>query len=103
MVPLMLIVPPGKWHEPTAKAALDPPAHGFRPSCWNTSSSDSTADASPLASRELREHLDRCRRSKGALFSALSVYDTLEAFLAPRFVTTLAVIVLAAAALVAML
>ena len=99
----MLIVPLPGLLEPAAKALLDPRPRRSRAAGWNTSSFGSAADTSPQESRELSEHFDRCRQSRGVLFSALSLTDTLEQFLAARFVTTLAVIVLAAAAVVTLL
>ncbi len=99
----MLIVPPRVFLEPAAKALLDPSARRSHEAGWNTSSFANAADTSPQEWVELREHLDRCRASKGVMFSALSLSDTLEEFLAARFVTTLAVVVLAIGALVALL
>jgi hypothetical protein len=45
---------------------------------------------------DLRDHFDRCRKSSGKLFAALCLSDRMNSFLAPRFMTTLAVIALIA-------
>jgi hypothetical protein len=68
--------------------------HASSTAGWSTSSFGSAADISPLDSLDLSEHLHRCRRSRGALFAALCLADTVCKFLAPRLVTTLAVLAL---------
>jgi len=40
----------------------------------------------------LGEHLDRCRGSRGRLFTLQCLAETLNSFLASRFVTTLVVV-----------
>ena len=43
---------------------------------------------------DLSEHLQRCRRSRGWLFTALSVLDSVDRLITPRFVTTLVAVAL---------
>ena len=49
----------------------------------------------------LREHLGRCKRPRGPLFALQGFAETLDEFLAPRFITTVTVatLLIAAAAL----
>ena len=68
--------------------------HATSAAGWSTSSFGSAPDASPLDSLDLSEHLDRCRHSRGALFASLCLADTAYKLLAPRLVTTLAVLAL---------
>jgi hypothetical protein len=68
--------------------------HATSAAGWSTSSFGSAADTSSVDSLSLSEHLDRCRRSRGALFAALCLADAVYKFLAPRLVTTVAVLAL---------
>jgi hypothetical protein len=61
---------------------------------WSTSSFADAADTSPLELFDLGEHLQRCRRSRGRLFTALCVSDAVDRFLARRFITTMTAIAL---------
>jgi hypothetical protein len=85
----MLVVPLHRFFKP----AVETPAlrTGRAPGLggWSTSSFGEAADTSPLELFELSEHLDRCHRSRGRLFSALCLSDSVSRFLAPRFMTTL--------------
>ncbi|MEO8526128.1 MAG: hypothetical protein ABI460_15490 [Caldimonas sp.] len=94
----MLVVPLRFLFEPAAKAsfAQAPTPSGIRG--WSTSSFGTAADTSPLELRDLSDHLGLCRRSSGRFFPALCLSDRMNSFLAPRFITTLAVIALIAAA-----
>ena len=65
---------------------------------WSTSSFGSEPNTSLLDTMSLREHLDRCRRARSVFFRAQSLADAVAAFLAPRAITTLVVIALAAGA-----
>ena len=67
-------------------------ANAFAKPRWSTSSFGDTADTSPMELSALGEHLDLCKGSRGRLFTLHCVVETLNAFVAPRFVTTLVVI-----------
>ena len=58
---------------------------------WSTSSFGDTTDTSPMELSALGEHLDLCKGSRGRLFTLRCIAETLNAFVAPRFVTTLVV------------
>ena len=68
---------------------------------WSTASSDHTADTSPMELSALGEHLDRCKGSRGRLFALRSFADTLNGLVAARFVTTLVVVLLLMALMLA--
>ena len=61
---------------------------------WRTASFGDSADTSPMELHELGDHLDRCKGSRGRLFTLRCVAETLNAFVAPRFVSTLLVVTL---------
>ena len=65
---------------------------------WSTSS---FGDAPDLSLGSLGEHLSRCKRSRGPLFALQGLAETLDEFLAARFITTVVVatLLIAAAAL----
>jgi hypothetical protein len=94
----MLVVPLRFLLQPAVKAPLSRNAAPVGIQGWSTSSFGTAADTSPLELRDLSDHLDHCRRSSGRFFSALCLSDRMKGFLAPRFMTTLAVIALVAGA-----
>jgi hypothetical protein len=55
---------------------------------WSTSSFGDAPDVSPVELGALSEHLGRCKRSRGPLFALQCFAQTLDEFLAPRFITT---------------
>lgn len=61
---------------------------------WRTSSFGQTADTSPMELSALGEHLSLCRDSRGRLFALSCVAETMNTFLASRFVTTVVVVAL---------
>jgi hypothetical protein len=61
---------------------------------WSTASFGDSVDTSPLELSALGEHLDLCKESRGRWFSLQCVAETANAFLAARFVTTLAAVAL---------
>ena len=61
---------------------------------WSTASFGDTTDTSPMELDELGDHLDQCKGSRGRLFTLRCVAETLNAFVAPRFVSTLVVVTL---------
>jgi hypothetical protein len=60
-------------------------------SLWRTASLGDSPDTSPMELSALGEHLDRCRGSRGRLFTLRCFAEALIGFLASRFVTTLVV------------
>ncbi|MBI2750794.1 MAG: hypothetical protein HYX43_16120 [Burkholderiales bacterium] len=62
------------------------------PPFWRTASFGDSPDTSPMELSALGEHLDRCRGSRGRLFTLRCLADALNSFLASRFVTTLVVV-----------
>jgi len=103
MVVRMFPVPRSILLEPAAKAPSHRIGVATAARCWSTSAFGVAVDTSPLELRDLSEHLRRCRRASGAFFSALCVSDSVSHFLAPRVVTTLAVIAMVAGAVSAVL
>lgn len=61
---------------------------------WSTASFGEGVDTSPMELSALGEHLDLCKLSRGRLFGLKCVAETLNAFVATRIVTTLAVVAL---------
>jgi hypothetical protein len=59
---------------------------------WSTSSFGQTADTSPMELSALGEHLNRCQNSRGRLFALSCVAETMNSFVAGRFVTTVVVV-----------
>lgn len=57
--------------------------------CWSTSSFGDEADTSPLELDALGEHIQTCHGLKGRLFGLHSAAQTVNGFVASRFVTTL--------------
>lgn len=68
--------------------------HAITSPSWSTASFGDTADTSPMELSALGDHLDRCKGSRGRLFVLQSVAETLNSFVAARFVTTLVVVAL---------
>ena len=62
--------------------------------CWSTASFGDTAHTSPMELSALGEHLNLCKGSRGRLFTLQCVAETMNSFVAPRFVTTLVVVAL---------
>jgi len=58
---------------------------------WSTASFGEAADTSPMELSALGEHLSSCKGSHGRLFALQCVAETLNGFIATRFVTTLVV------------
>ena len=94
----MLVVPLRFLIQPALKAHIQRTAIAVGARGWSTSSFGTAADTSPLELRDLSDHLGLCRRSSGRFFSALCLSDRINSFLAPRFMTALAVIALVAGA-----
>lgn len=59
---------------------------------WRTSSFASPPDTSPAELAELGDHLRRCQQRRGTWFRAGNAANRLNGFLAPRFVSTLALV-----------
>ena len=68
--------------------------HAITSPSWSTASFGDTADTSPMELSALGDHLDRCKGSRGRLFVLQSVAETMNSFVAARFVTTLVVVAL---------
>ena len=68
---------------------------------WSTSSFGDAPDFSPKELSSLREHLGRCKKPRGRLCALQCFAETLDEFLAPRFITTVmvATLLIVAAAL----
>ena len=62
--------------------------------CWSTASFGSSADTLSMEMFALGEHLDLCKGCRGRLFALQCVADTVNSFVAARFVTTLSVLAL---------
>ncbi len=58
---------------------------------WSTSSFGDAAHTSPMELSALGEHLDLCKGLRGRLFAMQCMAETLNGFVAARFVTTLVV------------
>jgi hypothetical protein len=73
----------------------------FRP--WATASFAEAADTSPMELSALGDHVDHCNGSRGRMFGLRCAADSLSAFIAPRFVTTVVIVafVLGVASLIA--
>jgi hypothetical protein len=61
---------------------------------WSTASFGDSVDTTPMELSALGEHLDLCKQSRGRWFGLRCVAETANAFLAARFVTTLAAVAL---------
>ena len=61
---------------------------------WSTSSFGASVDTSPMELSALGEHLDLCKESRGRWFGLQCLAETANAFVAARFVTTLAAVAL---------
>lgn len=61
---------------------------------WSTASFGDNVDTTPMELSALGEHLDLCKESRGRWFSLQCVAERANAFLAARFVTTLAAVAL---------
>lgn len=61
---------------------------------WSTASFDDSADTLPIELSALGEHLNQCKGSHGWLFALQCAAQSIEGFVAARFVTTLAVVAL---------
>ncbi len=61
---------------------------------WSTAALGAHAGLSPLELSALVEHLQLCRASAGRLFALRCMFETLEGFVAARFVTTLVTLAL---------
>ncbi len=62
--------------------------------CWSTASFGASAEASPIEASVLGAHLEMCRASHRQLFALQCFAQHMQGFMATRFVTTLALIVL---------
>jgi hypothetical protein len=72
---------------------LTPPAN--TPVLWSTASFGDSVDTSPMELEQLGAHLDRCHVSKGRWFTLRCLAESMNGFVAPRFVTTLVLAALA--------
>jgi hypothetical protein len=63
-------------------------------STWSTSSFGDSADTSPGELNSLGEHLGLCRASSGRIFRLRCAAESLHGFVAPRFVTSLLLLLL---------
>ncbi len=61
---------------------------------WSTAAFGEAADTSPMELSALGDHLHLCKGSRGRLFRLQCVAESMNGFVAARFVTTLAVIAL---------
>ena len=61
---------------------------------WSTASFGDAADTSPHELAALGSHLSMCRGGRGRWFALRCVADTMHGFVAARFVTSLAILVL---------
>ena len=68
-----------------------PPGASGRP--WATSAHADAAETSPMDLSALGAHVDRCNCSRGRLFALKCAADAVVGFVAPRFVTTVVVVV----------
>ena len=59
---------------------------------WSTASFGDTADTSPVELSALGEHLNLCQDARGRLFALKCGAEAMHGFVAPRLVTTLAVL-----------
>ena len=59
---------------------------------WSTASFGDSADTSPVELSALGEHLNLCQGSRGRLFALKCRAEAMHGFVAPRLVTTLAVL-----------
>lgn len=62
---------------------------------WSTASFGNSVDTSPMELSALGEHLDHCRGSRGRFFALRCAAESMNGFVAGRFVTTLVVVTLA--------
>lgn len=60
---------------------------------WSTASFGDVADTSPIELSALCEHLNQCKAPHGRLFALQCAAQSMEGFVAARFVTTLVVVV----------
>jgi hypothetical protein len=75
-----------------------PGCTGGRPQ-WRTSSFGHSSDTTPLELSELGEHLQQCQGGNRHLRTLHNSVQTLHGFVAPRFVSTLAALLLVLGAL----
>lgn len=61
---------------------------------WNTASAGTVPDTSSGELAALGEHAAACDRRRGRLFSIRCAHESVQAFLASRFVTTVSVVAL---------
>ncbi len=59
------------------------------PALWSTASFGDSVDTSPMELAQLGEHLGRCHVSRGRWFTLRCIAESMNGFVAPRFVTTL--------------
>lgn len=64
------------------------------PDSWRTASLGGTVDTTPLDLSVLGDHLELCRSTQGHVFALHCVAQTMQGFVASRFVTTLLCIAL---------
>ena len=61
---------------------------------WTTASFGDNVDTSPMELSALGDHLGRCHDSRGRWFVLRIAADTLDRFMAARFVTTMVLVAL---------
>lgn len=65
--------------------------HAVATPSWSTASFGDTPDTSPMELSELGDHLGRCKKSRGRMFSLQCAAETMHGFVSSRVVTTLVV------------
>jgi hypothetical protein len=68
--------------------------HAIASPFWSTASFGDTTETTPMELSALGEHLNLCRGSRGRWFTLRCAAESLNSFLAARFVTTLVVVAL---------
>ena len=69
---------------------MNPPAATFPR--WSTASYADAPETSPAELSELGAHVSRCNGCRGRWFELRCVAESVHGFVAPRFVTTLALV-----------
>jgi len=78
----------------TNSQAFGPAGQRGRAPFWATAAIDGSPDTSPLELSALGDHVSHCNGSRGRMFALRCAADTLAGFIAPRFVTTLVVVMI---------
>ena len=59
---------------------------------WTTSSASDSTETLPMELSALGAHVDHCKQSVGRWFLLRCAVDTVHAFIAPRFVTSVVIL-----------